>query len=192
MELLALAVMLGALGLRLLWLGIRGSRQDVQENLTGGTKMDREEELRALREVLEPIEGHDRAGLRRIAGELKGDTHLTWHVGEMLERACIFLDAAPPYRRPLDNWWLSWYQKPEEPFTLSWPWWRTGETGDGMMTICAAIQAESREAAERAIADAMDHDFAILWRFCERKHRYWSPFSDRFPRAPWMMWPEGE
>jgi len=151
--------------------------------------MDRDQELHALRGVLEPIAGHNRAELRKLAGELKGDTHLIWYVGEMLERACIFLDAAPPHST-VRNWWLSWYQKPGEGFILSWPWWNTGERADGHLTICAAVQAESQEAAERIVQDAMDHDFAVLWRFCEERHRYWTPFNDRFQAEPWMRWPE--
>ena len=51
------------------------------------------EENHALRQVIEPIQGHVRAELRKRADELKKSDHLGWYIGEMLERACIFLDA---------------------------------------------------------------------------------------------------
>jgi|GEM_PF-6637446 len=52
-----------------------------------------EENLRALSEILDPIREHVRLNLRQIAQRLKQNDGESWAVGEMLERACIYLDA---------------------------------------------------------------------------------------------------
>jgi len=43
--------------------------------------------------IIEPIKDHDRPLLRKIAEDLKQKDGESWAVGEMLERACILLDA---------------------------------------------------------------------------------------------------
>jgi len=61
----------------------------------GGNEMgyDKDEMLRALWAVLDPIREHDRKMLRVEAVHLKQKGGEAWAVGEMLERACIHLDA---------------------------------------------------------------------------------------------------
>jgi len=44
-------------------------------------------------QLLDPIRGQDRPRLREIATDLKQTDGEHWAVGEMLERACILLDA---------------------------------------------------------------------------------------------------
>lgn len=51
------------------------------------------EMLRSLGAILDPIRQHDRPMLRMEAVHLKQKGGEAWAVGEMLERACIHLDA---------------------------------------------------------------------------------------------------
>lgn len=51
------------------------------------------EMLRALGAILDPIRQHDRPMLRQKARQLKQSDGEGWAVGELLERACIHLDA---------------------------------------------------------------------------------------------------
>lgn len=51
------------------------------------------EMLRSLKAVLDPIRDHDRPMLRAEAVHLKQKGGEAWAAGEMLERACIHLDA---------------------------------------------------------------------------------------------------
>ena len=50
-------------------------------------------ELEALRSIIDPIRDHDRSLLRKVATNLKQTDGESWAVGEMLERACLYLDA---------------------------------------------------------------------------------------------------
>ena len=90
--------------------------------------------------------------------------------------------------------WVSWVQKPElSEYELHSPWWTSGQAPhpDGTrFTICAAVMAESVEAAKNKILDAYDvRPTDLEWRFCEERPNNWTPFSERFPRAAWMRWP---
>ena len=88
-------------------------------------------------------------------------------------------------------YWISWYQtKALGAFELSWPWWITGETGDGKAeTICAAVRAENQAAAEEIILSSFDkRPQNLAWRFCDEKPEGWAPFTDRFERGDWMRW----
>ena len=49
--------------------------------------------LVGLWQVVEPVRSHDRPTLRRKAEELKQSDGEGWAIGEMLERACMLLDA---------------------------------------------------------------------------------------------------
>lgn len=142
------------------------------------------EENRALWQVLEPIQHRPPRQLRGIASRMKNGQN--WDVGELLIRACILFDTL----QPMENWWLSWYEPLVGTFTMTWPWWITGERADGYLTICAAVRAKTEQDAKLIISDMVDAD--VEWRFCERKHRYWLPFNERFKREGWMEWPEGE
>ena len=55
--------------------------------------MSNDEMLRALGAILDPIRSHDRSMLRVEATHLKQKGGEAWAAGEMLERACIHLDA---------------------------------------------------------------------------------------------------
>jgi hypothetical protein len=54
--------------------------------------MIQEQELKGLRAIVEVIRNHDRPTLRQKAEQLKQTDGEGWAIGEMLERACIFLD----------------------------------------------------------------------------------------------------
>lgn len=91
------------------------------------------------------------------------------------------------------RYWLSWYHKPAlmGGFELHLPWWISGTRADGADTVCAAVIAASEDAAREIIFDCYDkRPFDIEWRFCDERAADWSPFSERFPRADWMQWPE--
>jgi hypothetical protein len=88
-----------------------------------------------------------------------------------------------------DRWWVSWYGAGA--FEYHGPWWITGSDAEGRATICAAVLAGSEDEAQRVITEAHDSPLPpIDWRFTEQCGPDWSPFSDRFPRAAWMQWPE--
>ena len=86
--------------------------------------------------------------------------------------------------------WASWYAHPLVSYTLHSPWWVSGTRLDGSPVICAAIEADSSYAAIDAVIDAHDTMVELEWRFVEARPEGWSPFSERFPRADWMRWPQ--
>jgi len=92
----------------------------------------------------------------------------------------------------MTSFWLSWIHNSERmgEFELHWPWWISGHTADDSETICAAIRAENALAAQSVIYHAYDNPTPLTFRFCGRRDTYWSPFTDRFPRADWMEWEE--
>jgi hypothetical protein len=90
--------------------------------------------------------------------------------------------------------WLSWYSSGN--FTLDHPWWVSGyrivDSGATEDSIVAAVMATSDADAMDQIRAAHDNDPKAcepLWRFVIQKPDGWSPFSERFPRADWMVWP---
>lgn len=85
------------------------------------------------------------------------------------------------------NFWLSWKHYFEDgEFELHFPWWVSG-FGDDYETIVAAVKADSSEDAWKIIEDAYDYaGVYIEQRFCDEFEG--SPFSDRFPKADWMIW----
>lgn len=83
------------------------------------------------------------------------------------------------------KWWVSWWHPPCG-FELHHPWWVSGENDDGVPSVCAAIIGDDPEAIVRA---AYDTPQEIKFRFIESKADSWSPFSGRFRRARWMVWP---
>lgn len=87
------------------------------------------------------------------------------------------------------KWWVSWYAPRElGGFHLLSPWWWSGFRDEDAV-ICAAIQADEEEWARDVILVSYDSKPADLeWRFVEQRSADWSPFSDRFPRAGWMIW----
>jgi hypothetical protein len=51
--------------------------------------------------------------------------------------------------------------------------------------------ADSADEARGVIVEAHDSPLpSIDWRFADERGSDWSPFTDRFPRAAWMQWPE--
>ena len=87
------------------------------------------------------------------------------------------------------NWWVSWYSNGA--FEYHGPWWVSGQRlSDNAHTICAAVRADTEDAARKVITDAHDDPTTTLeWRFVEERPDDWNPFSDRFPRADWVQWP---
>jgi hypothetical protein len=86
--------------------------------------------------------------------------------------------------------WVSWWRAPGT-FELHRPWWISGERDDGAQSMCAAVLAQDEFTARLCVQWAHDNkDTVIEWRFVEPKDRGWSPFSSRFRRADWMIWPD--
>lgn len=96
----------------------------------------------------------------------------------------------------MNAYWLSWYHFPEDgDFEIHSPWWISGwimvYENDEMIevpTIVAAVKADSEDAAWDFIQNSYDYPPEdIERRFCEELTRE-SPFTDRFPKADWMVW----
>lgn len=89
----------------------------------------------------------------------------------------------------IKNYWISWWQD-QQPFEFA-PWWvsgwRCGEAED-QPSICAAVQAESENAAKAAIIAAHDSPQPddLDWRFIEERPDDWTPYNSRFEKADWM------
>lgn len=90
------------------------------------------------------------------------------------------------------RYWTSWTQESEDYRSINFPpnesilgWWVTGYAGDGV-TICALVEAESRELAEKSILEewpeALDSGD---WRLFEDRENDYVP-GDRFPLSDWM------
>jgi hypothetical protein len=102
--------------------------------------------------------------------------------------------------RDVHNFWLSWeHHEAMGPFTLNSPWWISGEGDKGtdaegndvgeFKSICAAIKARDIKEAMRMVVEAYDRKpVAMEWRFTKPRPKDWSPFSERFPQADWMVW----
>ena len=92
----------------------------------------------------------------------------------------------------MKRFWLSWLYN--GPFEYTGPWWVSGALFHSQIpTICAAVIAESEDKAKEKIFQSHDDPNVYLeWRFCTEKPDDWAPFSERFPKATWMVWPELE
>lgn len=104
------------------------------------------------------------------------------------------------------NFWISWYQPVTDDsteFELHSPWWVSGyapmpgttrqdiedETAQWLDMYCAAVQAESEDAAKEMIFACYDvRPPDLAFRFCEPRDVTWTPFCGRFPKADWMVW----
>lgn len=84
------------------------------------------------------------------------------------------------------SWWTN---QTLGAFELHTPWWISGESGAGHLSICAAIRAETKAAVREIVYGAYDTrpDY-IEFRFCEERPAGWEPFNSRFQRAAWMVW----
>lgn len=105
----------------------------------------------------------------------------------------------------MKSYWLSWYSRDYGKFELRWPWWVSGyayeSTKDGtgeeieIPTICAAVRADSEEAAKAVVVASHDDPNArIDWRFVSEQGADYTPYNDRFQRNDkWMPeWPAGQ
>lgn len=104
----------------------------------------------------------------------------------------------------MKNYWISWYHRPElGGWELNSPWWISGarQMVDRYArkepweepTVVAAIRADHPEGARDHILRCYDaRPDNLEWRFCEERPADWSPFTDRFPKADWMQWPQND
>jgi hypothetical protein len=104
-------------------------------------------------------------------------------------RDMVFTAAVEDFSSGLKAFWISWVQtKGHGTFELHSPWWYSGTTENGS-TVCAAVRAEDEDAARICVYESYDKTpFSLEWRFVDPKPDSWSPFSERFPRGPWMKW----
>lgn len=94
----------------------------------------------------------------------------------------------------LKNFWVSWYGA-HGAYTLDWPWWVVGHGmggGNGIATICAAVQAKNADAAKKIVWEG--HDLPpqhLEFRFVSERPADWTPYCRRFIRDPARMpeWP---
>lgn len=80
-------------------------------------------------------------------------------------------------------------------FEMHRPWWISGEDMAERKAICCAVIAPDEEAVKKYVRSCFDKGKApdtIEYRFINIRRDDWSPFSDRFPKADWMDWPEDE
>lgn len=96
----------------------------------------------------------------------------------------------------LRPYWVSWWCRKSDVDNLAMlrPWWVAGERAefddtDVSYNICAAIMAESAQDAKLVIEASFTKPAEIEWRFCYEQEPGWSPFTSRFPRSDWMIWP---
>lgn len=87
--------------------------------------------------------------------------------------------------------WMSFWVDLSKPMHADchWPWWISGERGDGMKSVCVGVEYPTEERAWTELRRAFGDD--IKERFAEERCADWSPFADRFQRAKWMCWPDG-
>lgn len=120
---------------------------------------------------------------------------LTQRIIEALDAEDEFLETTPPLPpKPtkLDGkrWWVSWYSE-SSAFALWFPWWVSGFDSRDRDTIVAAVIADTEEEAKEIIFSAYDtRPSHIEWRFLNELPDGASPYSDRFRKADWHVWPE--
>jgi len=89
----------------------------------------------------------------------------------------------------MNRYWCRFFVRFEEMpfFEYHGPWWETGvDNAHGI--ICAAVCAESEEAAKAVIEAAFDEGHTLAeWSFCNLREADWEPGSPRFPGS--MQWP---
>lgn len=89
----------------------------------------------------------------------------------------------------LNEYWCRWVStQPITTFEYHGPWWISGHADVGVI-ICAAICANSEQEALDAFCLAYDNPPEELLRFTCEELRSADPFSSRFPRRDWMVWP---
>jgi len=102
------------------------------------------------------------------------------------------IERLAPEKKPQTkySYWVSWFHLDAVSFEYDGPWWVTGVDSQERSLICAAVRAESEDAARRLVlATYMEPlEKALEWRFVHAKSDDWNPFSPRFPPAEWMKW----
>lgn len=103
----------------------------------------------------------------------------------------------------MKNFWVSfWAAREFGAFEIHSPWWFSGyrfkpgtklddidDEDTTESSVCAAVRAESEEAAREFIYQSFDvRPECIEFRFVEERPADWSPYSDRFRQAAWMKW----
>ena len=150
------------------------------------------------------VEESDDPRVAKIAGALDGKSGLdSSDVWSLTNKIIAALDAPeeepedptlPPKPTKLDGkrWWISWYSDPDAGGWALWfPWWVSGFDADGRDILVAAVIADTEEKAKEVIYRAYDKLPSVIeWRFCDELAEGESPYSDRFRKADWHVWPE--
>lgn len=98
----------------------------------------------------------------------------------------------------LRNFCVRWVSPGAPIVTLTSPWWPDGvettETSLGLRqgtapVFVAAVRAVDKAHAERVVFRGVTGADVVV-EFVKEMPSDWSPFSERFPRADWMDWPE--
>lgn len=89
----------------------------------------------------------------------------------------------------LCDYWCRWKSDlPLTTFEYHGPWWISGETSTGPI-ICAAVCAETEEQAEELFRKSYDSVPDFLPNFSCDLMSMSDPFTSRFPKRDWMIWP---
>lgn len=147
------------------------------------------------------VEESDDPRVAKIAGVLDGKSGLdSSDVWSLTNKIIDALDAPeedpalPEKPTKLDGkrWWISWYSETDAGgWGLWFPWWISGWDARDRDVLVAAVIADSEDEAKELIYQAYDERPSdIEWRFCNELAEGESPFSDRFRKADWHVWPE--
>lgn len=87
------------------------------------------------------------------------------------------------------DYWCRWISTaPLDTFEYHGPWWISGHSDVGPV-LCAAVVTGSPEEAERLFMNSYDKVQDGLHNFSCEEMKTSDPFSSRFPRRDWMIWP---
>lgn len=80
----------------------------------------------------------------------------------------------------MNRYWISWEEPEGDYRPIAFPapeWWCTGY-GKGFSTICALVEASSKDAAQQLVSQLWK---PRAWRFVNEVAPDWRPPEDRFP-----------
>lgn len=88
----------------------------------------------------------------------------------------------------MKNFWLSWWWLDADgAFELHWPWWISGWRESDEASVCAAVRAESEDAARELVLASYDkRPGNVEFRFVEERPDDWTPYNSRFKQGDWM------
>lgn len=91
----------------------------------------------------------------------------------------------------MKRWWVSFAAHEDllSQFCYNGPWWVAGYSDDKVnvcMAVCADTEHEAQSVVRRSFDRTPEH---MQWRFIEERPADWAPYTSRFTKAEWMVWP---